>query len=240
MFIIYKVTNLITGKCYIGKSTDKLKNRKCQHEYDAKTCRYNSAFHKEIRIYGKENFKWEQLCECGDELLLNIRETMKIIVEHSHVSEGGYNLTWGGNGGDTFTNNPNKEEIRNRKHMNSLGELNPFYGKKHTEESRKIMPVKRCERMDQGVVEGMCGKNHTEITKQKLRESNKKQFENPYQKELRRIINKEQYKNPERLKACGNGVRGKHLYYNPITLERKMFFDDTESMGFVKIKKEVM
>lgn len=97
--IIYKATNLINGKCYIGKTTQQLKNRINDHVYAATFLRDNMTFHKAIRKYNIDNFKWTILCECEDELVLNIMETMKIIVEHTHISENlGYNLTWGGEG----------------------------------------------------------------------------------------------------------------------------------------------
>lgn len=96
--IIYKSTNMITNVSYIGKTTQPFNKRKNGHLFDALKCRDKSYFHNAIRLYGYENFKWEILCECDNYLLLNIRETMKIIVEHTHVSEGGYNLTWGGEG----------------------------------------------------------------------------------------------------------------------------------------------
>lgn len=95
-----------------------------------------------------------------------------------------------------------------------MKENNPYRGKKHSDEARKTMSEKRKQRHKDGFVEGMQGKYHSEDTKSKLREANKKQFEDPYQKEIRRQINKEAYKDPQRLKACGNGVRGKKWFHN--------------------------
>lgn len=92
--IIYKATNLINGKCYIGQTSKTLDKRKHEHQIGVKKYPFQNAINK----YGYDNFEWEILCECEDKLILNIRETMKIIVEHSHISEGGYNLTWGGDG----------------------------------------------------------------------------------------------------------------------------------------------
>lgn len=98
-YIIYKATNLINNKKYVGKTIKTLEDRKYEHIYKAnKGDCYTSYFHNALKLYGIENFKWEVLCECDDVLILNIMETMKIIVEHSHVSDGGYNMTWGGDG----------------------------------------------------------------------------------------------------------------------------------------------
>ena len=105
--IIYKSTNLINGKCYIGKTITSLTKRKNNHIYTSKKFNengkcskdeYRCYFYNALNKYGIENFKWEIIYECDDELILNIMETMKIIVNHSHRSEGGYNITWGGEG----------------------------------------------------------------------------------------------------------------------------------------------
>lgn len=91
--VIYKATNLINNKCYIGQTTKALEERKRNHFHRIHDEIY---FHNALKKYGAESFKWEVLCECEDKLMLNIRETMKIIVNHSHWTENGYNLTWGG------------------------------------------------------------------------------------------------------------------------------------------------
>ena len=56
--IIYKATNLINNKTYIGQTVLDLKTRRRQHEnsYKYKNC---YAFSKAIKKYGKENFKQE-------------------------------------------------------------------------------------------------------------------------------------------------------------------------------------
>lgn len=121
--IIYQFTNKVNGKIYIGKTIYPLNTRKGQHLYEARSCRRPSYFHKALRKYGIKNFKWEILCECDDKLLLGIRETMKIIVTHSHVSEGGYNLTWGND--DNPMNNP---EVRIRHRISLKRVMKKFSG----------------------------------------------------------------------------------------------------------------
>lgn len=66
--IIYKVTNLINSKCYIGQTTKSLDDRRFIHIKDAKRQKYNSLFHKAIIKYGIDNFKWEVLCVCEDKM----------------------------------------------------------------------------------------------------------------------------------------------------------------------------
>src|ERR1035437_1457600 len=52
------------------------------------------------------------------------------------------NISIGGDGGDTFTNNPKREKIRAEMKLRR-GERNPMYGHKHSEESKTLMSVRR-------------------------------------------------------------------------------------------------
>lgn len=99
---IYKITNLINGKIYIGKDTVSDKNY------------YGSGLliKRAINKHGIENFKKEILEECNNNDELCIREKYWIEKYNSTNSQIGYNISKGGDGGDTISNNPNKEVIR--------------------------------------------------------------------------------------------------------------------------------
>lgn len=131
--IIYKATNLINGKCYIGQTKQKLKKRIKDH----KNSKNNQYFHNAIRKYGIKNFKWEVVYECDDKLILNFMETFKIIVNHSHISENGYNLSWGGESG-TYGYKFTEKQLENMKNTHS-GKDNGFYGKTHTKKTREYL-----------------------------------------------------------------------------------------------------
>ena len=77
--IVYKATNIINNKCYIGQTTDTLDNRIKRHLIKSK--KTNNYFHNAIRKHGIDNFKWEILYECDSKEILNLMETFKIIVE---------------------------------------------------------------------------------------------------------------------------------------------------------------
>ena len=54
-YVIYKVTNSINGKVYVGK-TYNFEKRKREHIYDIED---NLPFHRALKKYGIYNFVWE-------------------------------------------------------------------------------------------------------------------------------------------------------------------------------------
>ena len=99
---IYKITNQINGKCYIGQSVD-IEKRWHQHKRRSLvlgSTEYDSYFHRAIRKYGLENFSFEVLEECPKEEL-NEKETFYVSRYSSNQVESGYNLTAGGSSNHT-------------------------------------------------------------------------------------------------------------------------------------------
>lgn len=92
---IYKITNKVNGKSYIGQSID-INRRWNEH----KTGSYTSAIHLAIIKYGIENFIWEILEECSIKEL-DIKEKY-YIQQYNTLAPNGYNLTDGGTQGTTY------------------------------------------------------------------------------------------------------------------------------------------
>lgn len=103
MHYIYKYTNKINGKHYIGQ-TNNLQKRFNGHKsesYNQKASGYNSPFHSAIRKYGIDNFSFDVLEEIADgesQNFINEREKYFISYYKSLTTENGYNLTIGGDG----------------------------------------------------------------------------------------------------------------------------------------------
>ena len=93
MIGIYKITNKVNGKIYIGQSIT-IKNRWKQHINEAKNNRNNAALYLAMRKYGIDNFSFEVIEEC-DIKFLNEREIYWINFYNSFEGEG-YNMTPGG------------------------------------------------------------------------------------------------------------------------------------------------
>lgn len=90
--IIYKFTNNVNGKSYIGQTND-FKRRKSEHISCAKRkCEF--AVHRAIHKYGLGAFTWEVLHECDDREELSKME-IHYIKEHD-TYRNGYNMTVGG------------------------------------------------------------------------------------------------------------------------------------------------
>jgi group I intron endonuclease len=117
MIGIYKITNLINNKLYIGKSKNLSKREKYHFYYfksnDKKFA--NCHLYNSMRFYGESNFRFEVLEECEESELTDL-ETKYIEQYKSNNPEFGYNKTNGGDGGDTFSKrSAESQEITRRK-----------------------------------------------------------------------------------------------------------------------------
>jgi len=155
--IIYCTLNKITGRIYIGKDT---KN-------DPNYLGSGKILKHAIKKYGAHNFSKHILEHCSSKKELEKKERIWITGLNTTNRVIGYNITKGGTGEDTFTNNPNKEKIRKQKSKKLKGRPSPKKGTTiKTETKQKIS--KNNGRYWKG--------KHLSIqTKNKLREKNKKQ-----------------------------------------------------------------
>ena len=107
---IYKITNLINNKIYIGCSKD-IEHRWVAHKSEAAlehNIQYNYSIHKAFRKYGLNNFSFE-IIELAPESELFNREKYWINFYNSY--NNGYNETKGGDSGPSMPGekNPNSK-----------------------------------------------------------------------------------------------------------------------------------
>ena len=114
---IYKITNKINNKIYIGKVYNRSAiERFKRHCNDAKPDA-RSSVDRAIYKYGKENFIVEVIDKANSLDELDNKEKFWISKYNSIDKNIGYNLTLGGDGGNTYRFKPEEEMIQIRKKL---------------------------------------------------------------------------------------------------------------------------
>jgi group I intron endonuclease len=161
--IVYKYTNKINGKIYIGVTTKTLKERHRQHLTSLSDGTY---FHKAIKKYGIKSFKLEVIdkTETKEELAKLEQHYIKFYNSFAHnENSNGYNLTLGGEGLTGQYGNLNSQygvsplermgEEKHKEWLNNVkqarkkysGENHYCYGKHPSEIFGKEKWLKNCE-----------------------------------------------------------------------------------------------
>jgi hypothetical protein len=123
--LIYKITNNINNKVYIGQTTyDSLLERIDQYKKEYKYRPNSRPIIKAMVKYGWENFSWEILTTTNNKEELDKLERYYIAQYHSLCSENGYNIELGGSGPGTHS-----EDTKRKISEAQLGEKNHMFGK---------------------------------------------------------------------------------------------------------------
>ena len=125
MGYIYKITNMINGKQYVGQTRNTIQERMRKHFDKAKNQNDLTGIDAAIKKYGKENFAVEELCSCLNEDL-DVQERYYIAKYNTFEGEG-YNLTPGGNSG-SFLNLDENMVICKYKELSSIKETALYFG----------------------------------------------------------------------------------------------------------------
>lgn len=130
IYRIYRATNIISGKQYIGFTSRTLSERRATHKHKCFTNLDKSKFYDAIRSYGWDNFIWEEIYVAKESVAAKESHTLLVmedffIQEHDSLNNG-YNMTPGGG------------------HFpDSAGANNPMFNKKHREDSIELMRINR-------------------------------------------------------------------------------------------------
>ena len=129
--IIYKTTNVVNGKIYVGKDTTN----------NPKYLGSGLILKKAIKKYGVKNFK-KEIIECCNSLEeLNEREMFWITTLNSVNKKIGYNISNGGDGGDTFSGHDDKTKKKLQIKYSIIQKKNwksKSYRKKHHDSLKRM------------------------------------------------------------------------------------------------------
>lgn len=196
-FYIYRITNKINGKIYIGKTTnvEKRWKRHISDSKDKKRCFY---FQNAIIKYGKDNFIIDVLENVDSEETAFELEKKWVKILKTNKKQFGYNLTEGGDGFfSSFFSEERREKISSiqkgkkltEEHKKKISQSN--IGKKLTEEQCLSISKSKI-----GENNGMFERTHSDETKQKMSEFQKNRVRRKLTEEEKNIIS-------QKVKAVG-------------------------------------
>lgn len=197
--LIYKITNKINNKIYVGQTKLSLSDKLKLHINKSKYGKYyiNNA----IRKYGIENFTIEEIEKCKSKEQLNEREIYWIKELNSKNKKIGYNLTDGGDG----NSNPSLE-TRKKMSISHKGQVawnkNKTYEELYGKTKAKKLKLKQKSRLN--------GKTYEELygvaIAIKLKQNKRKTYEELYGKDTAEIMKKNKIKQTT---GKNNGFYGK-------------------------------
>lgn len=160
-FTIYKVTNRVNGKIYIGQTVRTLEIRKSKHLHGYKVnplC----CFHRAIRKHGPDAFIWETIYLCLSRAEADAKER-EFIRFFGCKAPAGYNMTDGGEGN---TGRSPSQEVRAKISQK-------LKGYKHSDEMKaRLSKAKKGQRKSDETRAKMSasqmGKTHSDETRAKL------------------------------------------------------------------------
>lgn len=210
--VIYLITNKINGKQYVGQTIHSAEKRFVEHcKPSETTCR---LLNRAIRKYGKEAFDVSVLEEVEARDKLDERE-IYWIQQMNTLSPNGYNLNGGGNGKGGVSQET-REKLRVAMTGKFDGENNPFFGKHHSDETRKRMIENHWDM--HGSNNPNYGKSLSPETKLKLSQSKRGENHPCYGKPLSeetkeklRVINQGKRLSEETIRRISEAKKGKPL-----------------------------
>lgn len=237
--IIYTITHMDSGKCYVGQTTGTTKERWRKH----KAAKANTAISHAIRKYGVEAFDFAEIDLAETIEQLNYKESFWI-AHLNTIAPNGYNLVYGGNNAKRSDvtrermaaarigkkDSPEKcaaitagrlgyvESPEGKAHMEKLVAMHK--GSKHTDEHKAKIAAA-------GV-----GRKHTEEAKRKIGEANARRVFTDEMRENYSRAQKGSVQTPE-----SNAKRSETLKGRVITEEHRLKISEGRKLYFKKLKE---
>lgn len=192
MGYIYKITNIVTGKCYIGETI--------QQDYEARWRKHRNCLkYKEgcpllkasMKKHGLDNFTFEIILICFDDDLLKYER--EYIKKYNSQVPNGYNILPGGQLGDGMLGYKHTPETieKIKESGKRFREANPKHFETYREKLKESMKkinisecMKKSVKFQMAIKEKRVGAlshkdgHHSDATKEKISEGLKKYFKN--------------------------------------------------------------
>ena len=181
MHYIYKITDTLNNKIYIGQ-TGKPDYRWYQHRSYAKGDKPQQYIHRAMAKYGIDNFTFDIIATCQSQE--NVDEVESILIQqyNSQDKQFGYNIKSGGN------NAPHAEETKEKQRQATIKQIaekgHPAAGRIVSQETRDLIrkirlenPVEYTEEVRQRMSESHKGVKQSEELIRKRVESIQKTLE---------------------------------------------------------------
>lgn len=123
IYYVYKATNNLNNKAYVGVSYKPMK-RIQSHYRDANLNRSTFYLHNAIRKYGEDAFNWEILDYSTDKDEA-FDQLEKWWIKHFDTFRNGYNMTKGGNCGPDKSGTTPSKETRRKMSLAAAGKPKP-------------------------------------------------------------------------------------------------------------------
>lgn len=136
--IIYKATNKVNGKIYIGQTVRTLEERLAEHKRNRK-----SLLGAALKKYGEGRFSFEVVDTASSIESLNEKEKYWIGFYDCKTPNGYNQCDGGGNTIGYHHSDSSKDKMRVAKENAFCGTGNPFYGRKHSDEAKLKMSQSR-------------------------------------------------------------------------------------------------
>ncbi len=135
--LIYKITNQLTGKSYIGWTSQNLDRRWIQHQKLANKNLDNRPFYNAIRKYGVDCWTTEVLAITEDKATAKQKEIEYIELFESY--DYGYNATRGGDGNNDIKMSAESNQARSEALKGRPKNYDRMAGKSHSAETKAKM-----------------------------------------------------------------------------------------------------
>lgn len=204
--IIYKITNLINNKIYIGQTIRTLKRRWLAHCHIKSTTFYIG---KAIQKYGKENFTIEEIDKASSQEELNDKEKYWINHYNSTDSNIGYNLR---EGGDKFKMS---KETKNKISLANKGKKKPPISEKtrmKMSEARKGKPLSKESILKREETKRKNGSKRTPLSQESIEKMRRSLTGRKLSEEhIRKMseVNKGKIHSEETRKKLSNSMKGR-------------------------------